>query len=236
MTDTTALIPAAHERHFTSSQLLKDIVLGMSDGLTVPFALAAGLSGATDAHRLVVAAGLAEVAAGAIAMGLGGYMAARTAAEHFAREQRREERETREIPEAERAEVAQIFRGFGLVGEPLKTVVGAVTGDRKRWVDFMMRFELGIEEPDPRQALRSAGTIAGAYTAGGLIPLFPYILTGDVARGLVFSALATVSALLGFGYLKGRMISERPWRSAFLTAAIGIAAAGVAYAVAALVA
>ncbi len=232
----TTLIPAGHERHFTSTQLLKDIVIGVSDGLTVPFALAAGLSGATDATHVVLAAGLAEVAAGAIAMGLGGYLAARTAVEHFAREQRREERETRDMPEAERAEVAQIFKSFGLLGEPLKIVVKAVTADRKRWVDFMMRFELGIEEPDPRQALRSAGTIAAAYCAGGLIPLAPYIITGDVRRGLGYSVLATVAALFGFGFVKGRLISDRPWRSALTTTAIGLAAAAAAYAVARLVA
>lgn len=231
----TPLTPAAHERHFMATQMLKDIVIGMSDGLTVPFALAAGLSGATDATHLVVAAGLAEVAAGAIAMGLGGYLAARTAVDHYRREQRREERETREIPEAERAEVAQIFKSFGLTGEPLKTVVNAVTADRTRWVDFMMRFELGIEEPDPRQALRSAGTIAGSYCAGGLIPLTPYFITGDVKSGLAYSVLATVVALLVFGYFKGRLISERPWRSALTTTTIGLTAAAAAFAVARLV-
>src|SRR5271165_1255189 len=166
------------EKHFTSSETVRDIVIGMSDGLTVPFALAAGLSGAVDSTALIITAGLAEVAAGAIAMGLGGYLAARTDAEHFASEQSREERETREVPEAEAAEVAQVFRGYGLPEDTVTAVVGAIRSDRKRWVDFMMKFDLGMEEPDPRRARNSALTIALAYIAGGLVPMAPYFFLG----------------------------------------------------------
>ena len=148
------------EKHFTASETVRDIVIGMSDGLTVPFALAAGLSGAVDSTALIITAGLAEVAAGAIAMGLGGYLAARTDAEHFTTERAREERETQELPETEAAEVAQVFRGYGLPEDTVTAVVGAIRSDRKRWVDFMMKFELGMEEPDPRRARNSALTIA----------------------------------------------------------------------------
>jgi VIT1/CCC1 family predicted Fe2+/Mn2+ transporter len=148
------------ERHFTATETVRDIVLGMSDGLTVPFALAAGLSGAVESTSLIITAGLAEVAAGAIAMGLGGYLAARTDAEHFARERNREERETHELPETEAAEVAEVFRAYGLPEETVTTVVSAIRSDWQRWVDFMVRFELGLTEPDPSRAQRSALTIA----------------------------------------------------------------------------
>ena len=226
---------AGHEAHFESPTLLRDIILGMADGLTVPFALAAGLSGATGQAKLVVAGGSAEVAAGAIAMGLGGFLAARTAADHYAREKRREEDETEEMPEAERAEVAQIFRGYGLAGTALKQVVDAVTSDRKRWVDFMMRFELGIEEPERGQAWRSASTIALSYCGGGLIPLIPYILMEDAGDALRWSTGATAAALAVFGYVKGHFSAESPWRSAMQTTTIGLAAAGAAFYVARLV-
>src|SRR5205823_3852404 len=153
------------------SETVRDVVIGMSDGLTVPFALAAGLSGAVDSTGLIITAGLAEVAAGAIAMGLGGYLAARTDAEHFATERAREERETQEIPDAEAAEVAKVFRGYGLPEDTVTAAVDAIRSDRKRWVDFMMKFELGMEEPDPRRARNSALTIALSYVVGGLVPL-----------------------------------------------------------------
>src|SRR6476469_7097406 len=138
------------EKHFTASETVRDIVIGMSDGLTVPFALAAGLSGAIDATGIIITAGLAEVAAGSIAMGLGGYLAARTDAEHYASERAREEREIVETPGAEEAEVADIFRGYGLDEPTVAAVVAAIRSDPTRWVDFMMRFELGLERPDPK--------------------------------------------------------------------------------------
>ena len=167
--------PPHVEKHFTASEAVRDIVIGMSDGLTVPFALAAGLSGAVEATTIIITAGLAEVAAGAIAMGLGGYLAARTDAEHFASERAREERETKEMPEMEAAEVADVFRSYGLNDETVATVVNAIRADKRRWVDFMMRFELGLEEPDPKRARTSALTIALSYVAGGLVPLAPVL-------------------------------------------------------------
>lgn len=137
------------EKHFTSSEAVRDIVIGMSDGLTVPFALAAGLSGAVESSGIIVTAGLAEAAAGAIAMGLGGYLAARTDAEHFVSERAREIQETEDVPEKEAAEVADILRSYGLDEANVTSVVKAIRADKQRWVDFMMRFELGLEEPEP---------------------------------------------------------------------------------------
>jgi vacuolar iron transporter family protein len=164
------------EKHFTASETVRDIVIGMSDGLTVPFALAAGLSGAVEATNIIITAGLAEVAAGAIAMGLGGYLAARTDAEHFVSERAREEQETKEVPEKEAAEVADVLRSYGLGDDLVASVVNSIRADNKRWVDSMMRFELGLEEPDPKRARNSALTIAVSYIAGGMVPLAPLFL------------------------------------------------------------
>ena len=177
------------EKHFTASATVRDIVIGMSDGLTVPFALAAGLSGAVEATAIIITAGLAEVAAGAIAMGLGGYLAARTDAEHYASERAREERETHEMPETEAAEVADVLRFYGLGEEKAAAVVNSIRVDKKRWVDFMMRFELGLEEPDPKRASRSALTIALSYVAGGLVPLSPYLFLRSGHYALLGSEL-----------------------------------------------
>src|SRR2546422_10673318 len=175
------------EAHFTSSAMVRDVVIGMADGLTVPFALAAGISGAVAASRLVVTAGFAEIAAGSIAMGLGGYLAARTDAEHYESEREREIRETVELRDHEIEEVAHVFRSYGMTEEQMAPVVKAITSDQKRWVNFMMRFELGLEEPDPKRAVRSALTIAGAYIFGGLIPLAPYMASASVHTGLLIS-------------------------------------------------
>ncbi|WP_171476154.1 VIT1/CCC1 transporter family protein [Frigoriglobus tundricola] len=207
----------------------------MSDGLTVPFALAAGLSGAVEATGIIVTAGLAEVAAGAIAMGLGGFLAARTDAEHFAAEKAREERETVELPEEEAAEVAGILRGYGLTEDLVAAVVTAIRSDQKRWVDFMMRFELGLEEPDPQRARNSALTIALSYVAGGLVPLAPYIVFGSVHTALIGSVAVTLLALLVFGYVKGRFTTTRPFRSAWQTVVVGGLAATAAFTIAKLV-
>jgi vacuolar iron transporter family protein len=220
------------EKHFTSSETVRDIVIGMSDGLTVPFALAAGLSGAVDSTGLIITAGLAEVAAGAIAMGLGGYLAARTDAEHFTTERAREERETREIPEAEATEVAQVFRGYGLPEDTVIAVVGAIRSDRKRWVDFMMKFELGMDEPDPRRARNSALTIALSYVAGGLVPLAPYFFLPSIGVALWGSVIVTLLALFLFGFIKGRFTTNRPLRSAWQTVLVGGLAASAAFAIA----
>jgi VIT1/CCC1 family predicted Fe2+/Mn2+ transporter len=220
------------ERHFAATETVRDIVIGMSDGLTVPFALAAGLSGAVDSTGLIITAGLAEVAAGAIAMGLGGYLAARTDAEHFVGEQTREEHETQEIPEIEAAEVAQVFRGYGLSEETVTAVVGAIRSDRKRWVDFMIKFELGITEPDPGRARNSALTIALSYVAGGLVPLAPYFLLHSVQAALIGSVMITLLALFVFGFIKGRFTTNRPIRSAWQTVVVGGLAATAAFAIA----
>jgi vacuolar iron transporter family protein len=218
------------EKHFTASEVVRDIVIGMSDGLTVPFALAAGLTGLADAKSaIVITAGLAEVAAGSIAMGLGGYLAARTDAEHYANERAIEERETIEIPEREAEEVADVFRSYGMTEEAIRPVVAAIRGDQKRWIDFMMKFELGLEEPDPRRANRSALTIAGSYIAGGMIPLFPYFLTSSIRTALWASVALTLLALLIFGYVKGRYTGNHPFRSAWQTAMIGAVAAAAAF-------
>ncbi len=223
------------EEHFTSSEIVRDIVIGMSDGLTVPFALAAGLSGAVDSTGIVVTAGLAEVAAGAIAMGLGGYLAARTDAEHFDAEHAREERETHEMPDVEAAEVAAIFRGYGLPEEIISGVVTAISADRSRWVDFMMKYELGLEQPDPSRARTSAMTIGSSYVAGGLVPLAPYFFLASIRTSLIASVLLTAAALLLFGFVKGRFTTARPMRSAWQTLLVGGLAAVAAFSIARLI-
>jgi VIT1/CCC1 family predicted Fe2+/Mn2+ transporter len=220
------------ERHFTSSAVVRDIVIGMADGLTVPFALAAGLTGVVTNTNIIVTAGLAEIAAGAIAMGLGGYLAAKSDAEHYASERRREGREVREIPDEEREEVAQVFRGYGLTAEQISPVVEALSNRPQAWIDFMMRFELGLEEPQPERARNSAFTIAAAYIAGGLIPLAPYMLVSSARGALMFSIVFTLVALLIFGFVKGKFTTARPLRSALQTALIGALAAGAAFLIA----
>ena len=220
------------ERHFTASETVRDIVIGMSDGLTVPFALAAGLSGAVDSTAIIVTAGLAEIAAGSIAMGLGGYLAAKSDAEHYASEQRREEREVAEIPDEEMEEVAQVFRGYGLTKEQVAPVVHALSTRPQAWVDFMMRFELGLEQPRPERARISALTIGSAYMAGGLIPLAPYIMIPRAHNALLVSVAVTLVALLVFGYIKGRFTTSTPVRSALETALVGSLAAGAAFLIA----
>ena len=227
------------EKHFTASESVRDVVIGMADGLTVPFALAAGISGALasnpHASSLVVTAGLAEIAAGSIAMGLGGYLAARTDAEHYTSERQREMRETFELHDVEVEEVQQIFRGYGMTNEEMAPVVTAICSDQKRWVDFMMRFELGLEEPDPRRAFRSAITIALSYVCGGLIPLAPYMLLGNVLTGLWISAVITLLALAIFGFVKGRFTGISPFRGALQTVVTGGLAATAAFCIARLI-
>lgn len=231
---TAVVAPAdAHvEWHFMASDAVRDVVIGMSDGLTVPFALAAGLSGAVAASRLVVTAGVAEVVAGSIAMGLGGYLAARSEAEHYASEVRREHLEIATKPEAELAEVREVFERFGLAPDESERVAHTLSTRPDAWVDFMMRFELGLEEPDPRRALRSALAIALSYVVGGLIPLAPYMLTATASSALVPSVVVTLIALLVFGFIKGRFTGAVPWRSAIQTAVIGGLAAAAAFGIA----
>ena len=228
------------EKHFTAGQTVRDTVIGMADGLTVPFALAAGLTGAIDSVAIIVTAGFAEIAAGTIAMGLGGYLAAKSDAEHYAKEREREKREVVEIPDEEMREVAQVFKSYGLSAKDSAPIVEALSKNPKKWVDFMMRFELGLEKPDPKRALASALTIGGAYAVGGLIPLSPYVVASvfdnmTVTTALLFSVTFTLVALFVFGFIKGRFTGTRPMRSALQTALIGSVAAGAAFGIARLI-
>jgi VIT1/CCC1 family predicted Fe2+/Mn2+ transporter len=220
------------ERHFTGSEIVRDIVIGMSDGLTVPFALAAGLSGAIDSTSIIVTAGLAEIAAGSIAMGLGGYMAAKSDTEHYLSEIAREEAEVRDKADIEAAEVALVFQSYGLTAEGSKPIVDALRLRPAAWVNFMMRFELGLEKPDPKRALVSAGTIAGAYIAGGFVPLGPYLFLAKASAALTISVIMTLIALAIFGYIKGYYTGAPPLRSASQTVLIGGLAAAAAFMIA----
>jgi len=224
-----------HEHHFDASDAVRDVIIGMSDGLTVPFALAAGISGAIAASHIVVTAGIAELAAGGISMGLGGYLAARSDVDHYNNEHRREYEETDAVPAEERREIEAIFGSYGINGTALKTLVDTVTADKKHWVDFMMRFELGLEKPDPRRAPLSAARIGGSYVIGGLIPLWPYMLVPQSQDALYISMGMTFVALVLFGGLKGKFTGTPIVRSALETAAIGGVAAAVAFALARLV-
>ncbi|WP_026234614.1 VIT1/CCC1 transporter family protein [Calidithermus timidus] len=229
-------MPKAHiERHFSGSETVRDVVIGMSDGLTVPFALAAGLAGAVDSNFVVLVAGVAEVVAGSIAMGLGGYLAARTEADHYQAELAREEREVRELPQAEIEEVRAVFRRYGLEGEALEQATQAIIRDPKVWLSFMMQEELGLEEPDPRRALRSALTIGGSYVAGGAIPLLPYLLPLSIGQSLLLSAGITLVALGIFGAFKARFTGLPLLKGAWQTVLVGGLAAGAAYGLARLV-
>lgn len=231
--------PAATPRHFESHssalQLVADIVLGMSDGLTVPFALAAGISGALAASHIVVVAGVAELAAGGISMGLGGYLAARTHHDYYFNEERRERREVQEVPDLERREIVEIFQRYGLEGDALDRAVDAVTSDHERWIDFMMRFELGLEKPAPGRDLRSALAIGGSYVAGGVVPLLPYMLIPTTHGAFDISAVVTLVALALFGIFKGRFTGVPPFKAAFQTVIVGSIAAAAAYAFARIV-
>ena len=220
------------EKHFTAGASVRDVVIGMADGLTVPFALAAGLTGAVSASRIVVTAGLAEIAAGSIAMGLGGYLAARSDAEHYASERLREEREIVALPEAEREEIRVVFREYGVAEPSIAPIVSALEANPKAWVDFMMRFELGLEPPDPGRAVASALTIAFAYVAGGLVPLAPYFFAHEAQQALGPSIAVTLVALFVFGWAKGRFTGASPLRSALQTTLVGGLAAGAAFALA----
>jgi len=217
------------EAHFTSTEVVRDIVIGMSDGLTVPFALAAGLSAAVDSSAIIVTAGLAEVAAGAIAMGLGGYLAGKTDIEHYDSELKREAYEIKHLRDHEVSEVEEILSEYGLRGNTLKTVVKAITSNHERWLKFMMKFELNLERPDPKRAFISAATISIAYIVGGLIPLMPYIFIPDIMPALKMSIIATSIALVIFGWIKGRFTGVNQGRSAIQTLVIGALASSAAF-------
>ena len=220
------------EKHFTAGDAVRDVVIGMSDGLTVPFALAAGLTGAISQTHLIVTAGFAEIAAGSIAMGLGGYLAARGDAEHYAHEQAREEEEIITIPEAEAQEVRDIFLTYGISAEECATVVESLRQRPKDWVEFMMRFELGLEKPEPSRAWKSALTIAFAYIVGGIIPLSAYLVLSNAQSALRLSVAVTLVALALFGGIKGRFTGVPVLRSALQTSIIGGIAAAAAFGIA----
>ncbi len=220
------------EKHFTAGETVRDIVIGMSDGLTVPFALAAGLTGAISQTHIILTAGFAEIAAGSIAMGLGGYLAARGDAEHYQHEEARERHEIVVFPEVEAQEVTEIFQTYGLSAEESATVVTSLRNRPDDWVSFMMRFELGLEKPDPSRAWKSALTIACAYIVGGVIPLSAYFFFGDAHMALRLSVVVTLVALALFGGIKGRFTGVPVVRSALQTTIIGGLAAAAAFMIA----
>lgn len=222
------------EHHLKGSALLTDIVIGMADGLTVPFALAAGLSGvvAVNNVHLIVIAGIAEIAAGSIAMGLGGYLAGKTAQDHYRSELRREYDEIERLPEVEKEEVREFFEGLGLSPDVQNQAVAELIKDKNRWADFMMKHELGLEKPDPKRARKSAFNIGFSYVVGGMIPLSPYFFVEDGISGLKISASVTLLCLFIFGYFKSKLTGTNPVQGALKVAFIGAIAAGCAFAIA----
>lgn len=223
------------EEHFTGSEIVRDIVIGMSDGLTVPFALAAGLSGAISNNWIVITAGVAEIVAGSIAMGLGGYLAGKTEYDHYFSELKREYEETITKPEAEKQEIRDVLQEYGISAETQEKVVEELSQNQDKWVEFMMKFELGLEEPELNRARQSAAVIAGAYIAGGFVPLLPYFLTDTPQEGLIYSAIITLIALFAFGWFKSKMTGQPLFMGAIKTTIIGAIAAGAAFSIAKLI-
>ncbi len=220
------------EHHFKSPAVVKDIVIGMADGLTVPFALAAGLSGAVDDNIIVITAGVAEIIAGSIAMGLGGYLAGKTETDHYSSELAREYDEVERVPEVEKKEIRDILSEYGITASTQNIVTEELSKDKNKWVDFMMKFELGLEKPDSLRARKSAFNIAVSYIVGGFIPLSAYFFTQHPKEGLIFSSAITLVALLFFGYFKSKATGQNAVTGAFRTAFIGAIAAGAAYLIA----
>ena len=228
-----SITTVAHkEEHMTSSDFITDIVIGMSDGLTVPFALAAGLSGAVESNAVVITAGIAEIVAGSIAMGLGGYLAGKTEQEHYQNELKREYDEVEKIPEKEKEEIKLIFAQYGLNESTQNIIADELANDKDKWVDFMMRYELALEKPDVNRARNSAATIGISYIIGGLIPLTAYFFTSTPYQGLMISALLTVICLFLFGYFKSKVTGQPPVKGALKVTLIGITAATAAFLVA----
>ncbi len=223
------------ENHLKSSDFISDIVIGMSDGLTVPFALAAGLSGAVDSNSIVITAGIAEIVAGSIAMGLGGYLAGKTEQEHYENELKREYEEVERVPEREIEEVKEVFAEYGLSPESQHLIATELSKDKKKWVDFMMKFELGLEEPHPNRARNSAATIGTSYIVGGLLPLLAYVFTDTPTSGLILSAIITTVCLFIFGYFKSKVTGQSPFYGALKVTLIGLVAAGAAFGIAKLI-
>jgi VIT1/CCC1 family predicted Fe2+/Mn2+ transporter len=217
------------EQHLKSSELITDVVIGMSDGLTVPFALAAGLSGALDSTGIIIIAGLAEIAAGSIAMGLGGYLAGKTELDHYSSELKREYEEVEKVPHREKQEVKDFFARLGLSEEMQEQATNEVIKDKKKWVEFMMKYELGLEKPDPKRALKSGLNISLSYAVGGLVPLSPYFFTDMPITALKYSAILTLICLFIFGWLKSKFTGVNPWAGALRVTIIGALAAGAAF-------
>jgi vacuolar iron transporter family protein len=227
---------APEEKHFKSSEVVRDFVIGMSDGLTVPFALAAGLSGAVDSTSIVITAGLAEIAAGSIAMGLGGYLAGRTEIEHYDTEERREYEEVEKLHEVEIRETKEIFAEYGIDEELQEKIARQMAKNPKKWVDFMMRFELGLERPDKNRARQSAVVISLSYIIGGLIPLSAYFFTATSSEGLMYSSIITFFCLILFGLIKSKLTGQPLFKGALRVAFVGALAAGAAFFIARLIA
>jgi VIT1/CCC1 family predicted Fe2+/Mn2+ transporter len=223
------------EKHFTASDLIKDIVIGMSDGLTVPFALAAGLSGAVSSNGIVITAGMAEIVAGSIAMGLGGYLAGKTEVDHYNSELKREYDEVETVPDKEMQEVKEIFEEYGISPGLQDEISIELSRDKNKWVDFMMRFELGMEKPDEKRASKSAFNIGLSYVIGGIVPLTGYFLTKTPHDGLVISTIVTIILLFVFGYVKTKFTGNKPFLGALKTVLTGVLAAGAAFFIAKLI-
>ncbi|HEX4850599.1 MAG TPA: VIT1/CCC1 transporter family protein [Puia sp.] len=235
MTDTTIQQAGHSEQHVINQQTITDIVIGMSDGLTVPFALAAGISGAVQGTSLIIIAGLAEIAAGAIAMGLGGYLAGKTEMDHYNSELKREYDEVEHLPHVERQEIKDFFSSLGLSEEVQNQAVEEVTKDKDKWVELMMKYELGLEKPDPKRARKSAINIGLSYIVGGLIPLSPYFFVANSIEGLRISTAITLVALFIFGYFKSKITGIPPIGGAIRVMIIGAIAAGCAFGIARLI-
>jgi len=223
------------ETHLQSSDLLRDIVIGMSDGLTVPFALAAGLSGAVSTTNLIVIAGIAEIAAGSIAMGLGGYLAGKTEIDHYNSELKREYDEVETVPHQEKEEVKEFFQNLGLSEAIQEQAVEEMTKDKEKWVNFMMKYELGLDKPDAKRARKSAFNIGVSYIIGGIIPLSPYFFVKEGLAGLKISAVITLCCLFIFGFFKSKLTGVNPWWGAVRVTFIGAAAAACAFGIAKLI-
>lgn len=221
------------EAHLKSSAFISDIVIGMSDGLTVPFALAAGISAVIGStNQMVLTAGVAEIVAGSIAMSLGGYLAGKTEQEHYENELKREYEEVENLPEKEMEEVREVFAEYGIDEAGQTLLANQLAKDKNKWVHFMMKFELGLEEPHAARARNSALTIGSSYFIGGLLPLTAYFFTNTPKEGLVLSAVITTLCLFTFGYFKSKMTGQPPIFGALKVTSIGLLAAAAAYFVA----
>jgi len=220
------------EQHFQANAVVRDFVIGMSDGLTVPFALAAGLSGAVDSTAIVITAGLAEIAAGSIAMGLGGYLAGQSELEHYNNEEKREYEEIEKLHDVEISETKEIFAAYGLSEQHQELITREIAKDPKKWVDFMMRFELGLERPDKNRARQSAFVIGISYVVGGLVPLAAYFFTTDTQVGLIYSTITTLLCLIIFGVVKSKLTGQPLFKGAMRVALVGALAAGAAFLIA----